>query len=362
MEPLAGWCVAVTAERRADEQAQLLALQGAAVVIAPLVAAEPCDDDELRRRTEALLVHRPDIVVASTAVGMRRWLALAWSWGSGEALRGALRDAVVVARGTKASAALLTEDIGVDWRSTQETATDVGDHLLARGVDGRRVAVQLDGTLDGALADRLADGGADVVTLPVYRTSAAPSGAGARRLAAALDTGSVDAVTFTSPASVDAFARVVPRVRADEVTIACVGPVTAAAAEARGITPNAVPARSRLGPMVRSLASAMRERARTADVVGHALALQGRHLSVDGVRTDLTPRERAVLETLLDASGAVVSKGQLATRAWSEVVDEHAVEVAVNRLRRKLGDASPGLETTNRRGYRLVLTTADGRW
>jgi DNA-binding response OmpR family regulator len=36
-------------------------------------------------------------------------------------------------------------------------------------------------------------------------------------------------------------------------------------------------------------------------------------------------------------------------------VSEHAVEVAVNRLRVKLGPAAVALETTNRRGYRLAV-------
>ena len=37
------------------------------------------------------------------------------------------------------------------------------------------------------------------------------------------------------------------------------------------------------------------------------------------------------------------------------VLSEHAVEVAVNRLRTKLGPAAGALETTNRRGYRLAV-------
>jgi DNA-binding response OmpR family regulator len=36
-------------------------------------------------------------------------------------------------------------------------------------------------------------------------------------------------------------------------------------------------------------------------------------------------------------------------------VNEHTVEVTVNRLRNKLGPAAVALETTNRRGYRLAV-------
>lgn len=42
-----------------------------------------------------------------------------------------------------------------------------------RGVDGRRIAVQLDGVGDPELLDGLREAGADVVELPVYRAVAA---------------------------------------------------------------------------------------------------------------------------------------------------------------------------------------------
>jgi DNA-binding response OmpR family regulator len=69
----------------------------------------------------------------------------------------------------------------------------------------------------------------------------------------------------------------------------------------------------------------------------------------------LTPRERTLLEAMIAAGGAVVSKRALSQLAWSTAVSEHTVEVTVNRLRAKLGPAAVALETTNRRGYRLAV-------
>ena len=46
---------------------------------------------------------------------------------------------------------------------------------------------------------------------------------------------------------------------------------------------------------------------------------------------------------------------RLAEVAWDGPVDGHTVEVAVNRLRRKLGPAAAALETANRRGYRIAV-------
>src|SRR5436309_3174139 len=57
-----------------------------------------------------------------------------------------------------------------------------------------------------------------------------------------------------------------------------------------------------------------------------------------GRRLDLSPKELAVLELLLDAQGTVVSAEELLERAWDELADPftNTVKVTVSRLRRKL--------------------------
>lgn len=357
MESLAGWCVAITADRRAQEQAQLLEACGARVLSTRLVTSSPCGEGELRACTAELVADPPDTVVANTAVGVRGWIAWAASWGLGDALLSTLRQATVVARGAKAAAALHTEDVAVAWRSTTETLDDVADRLISSGVAGTRIAVQLDGRLDRELGGRLRGEGAEVIDVPVYRVEPDPGGAGARRLCSALHSGELDAVTFTSPAAVDAYAAL--NIDAD-VLHACVGPVTAAAAAKRHVPAVLVPrsGRGRLGPMVRTLAVALSARARTIRLGEHTVQVQGSNITVDDQdeRVQLTPTERTLLDALIDARGAVLSKPALAGAAWSGDVDDHAVEVAVNRLRRKLGPAAPALETTNRRGYRLAAS------
>lgn len=355
MESLVGWCVAITADRRADEQAQLLAARGARVLSTRLVSSRPYDEEELRACTLDVVSRPPDIVVANTAVGIRGWIAWAASCGLGDALLDALRASTVVARGAKAAAALHTEDVSVSWRSTRETLEDVSDRLVASGVAGARIAVQLDGRLDRALGARLRGEGAEVIDVPVYCVEPDLEGPGARRLCGALQSGDVDAVTFTSPAAVDAYAAL--SVDAD-VVHACVGPVTAAAAAERRIPAVLAPSsgRGRLGPMVRTLALALNAQTRTARLGQHTVQVQGSTIAVDGERVQLTPTERTLFEALIGARGAFLSKPALARAAWGGDVDEHAIEVAVNRLRRKLGPAASALETMNRRGYRLAVT------
>nr|MDP9005756.1 winged helix-turn-helix domain-containing protein [Actinomycetota bacterium] len=71
----------------------------------------------------------------------------------------------------------------------------------------------------------------------------------------------------------------------------------------------------------------------------------------------LSERERGVLSALSRRPGTVLSKAELLRRVWRsegvDGVDGHAVEVAVSRLRRRLGAAGAALATVPRRGYRL---------
>jgi DNA-binding response OmpR family regulator len=73
-----------------------------------------------------------------------------------------------------------------------------------------------------------------------------------------------------------------------------------------------------------------------------------------GRRLDLSPKELAVLELLMEAGGAVVSAEQLLERAWDEAADPftNTVKVTMSRLRRKLGDPSV-IVTVPHAGYRI---------
>jgi uroporphyrinogen-III synthase len=264
----------------------------------------------------------------------------------------------VRARGAKAVGVLAGEDVPVAWRAPAETMDEVLDALRAAGLRGRRIGVQLHGGDCSDLLAALAAEGAEVVAVPVHRTGPAPTTRAAERLATSAARGELDAITFTSAAAVAALAAVeglVDDLHRGAVTCACVGPVTAAAARDAGLPDVVTAAPARLGSMLRTLGERLAERGRTLEVAGVELRHQGSHLAVDGAEVRLTPRERRLLEVMLATEGAVLSKERLASTAWDAPVDEHTVEVAINRLRRKLGPAALALETTNRRGYRIAI-------
>ena len=102
MDLLAGWTVAVTADRRAPEQADLLQRRGAEVLLTPTVTTATCDDQVVADATRRVLSGPVDHVVITTGIGLRSWVAMAWSWGLGEPLLDLLSAVTVWARGAKA--------------------------------------------------------------------------------------------------------------------------------------------------------------------------------------------------------------------------------------------------------------------
>lgn len=90
---------------------------------------------------------------------------------------------------------------------------------------------------------------------------------------------------------------------------------------------------------------------------GVALDRRTRQARVDGRIVDLTPREFALLEVLIRATGRVLPREELLSAVWGYEADEasNVVDVYVRYLRRKLGTAR--IVTVRGRGYRLDLPT-----
>ncbi|MCU1496103.1 MAG: uroporphyrinogen-III synthase [Acidimicrobiales bacterium] len=361
---LSGFTIGITGDRRADEQAELLRRRGATVVHGPMIETRPlADSPELRSACEAILARPPDLLVATTGVGIRSWMEAADGLGLGDRMRRVLADVETLARSPKAAGALLTADLRLDWQAPGERTQDVLDHLAGRDLTGVRVAVQRDGADDPVLADALAGRGADVVDVPIYRWILPSDPAPAHRLLDALVDRQLDAITVTSsPALANLLtladrrpdAEAIRSALATEVLVACVGPVCSASAARIGVTRVVQPDRFRLGSMVKRLADALAATAWELVVDGAHLAVQGALATVDGQEVVLTRREQLLLARLADARGAVVTKAELGRSGWGPGTHLHVVEVTVGRLRARLGAASGAVVTVPRRGYRLA--------
>ncbi|HXV93972.1 MAG TPA: uroporphyrinogen-III synthase [Pseudonocardia sp.] len=364
--PLAGFTVGVTAARRAEELGTMLERRGAVVQHGPAIRIVPLSDDtQLLAASRALIARPPDITVATTGIGFRGWVEAADGWGIGEDLLAALGSGELIARGPKARGAIRASGLADAWSPPSESSAEVLDHLLDRGVDGARIAVQLHGEPLPDVVESLTVAGAEVVEVPVYRWVAPADLTPLDRLTDAALAGGLDALAFTSaPAAASLLARSAERGLRDELLAAmrgpvvalCVGPVTAAPLEAVDV-PTVQPRRSRLGAMVRRLEAELPARARRLPVAGHWLELRGHAVLVDGDLRAVPPAGMALLRSLARRPGRVVSRAELLRALPGGGGDEHAVETAMARLRSALGE--PRLvQTVVKRGYRLALDPA----
>jgi uroporphyrinogen-III synthase len=364
---LEGFTVGVTADRRADEQIELLTRRGANVLRGPTIGTAYLGDEEaIRSATLSLIDDPPDLLVVNTGIGMRSWFEAAQAWDLDEQLNAALTGTVVVARGPKAAGAAQRAGLRVDHHATSERLSEVLDVLVEIGVTGRKVAVQLHGADRMPLVDELAARGASVRVIPVYRWSLPGDRDPALRLIEAVCERRIDALTFTSAPAVGNLLDIAEgagrraellAVVNDRVVAACVGPVCAEAARDLGISEPVAPDVGRLGNLVRVLTQTLQERRRTFHLGGHEMVLQGSRVAIDGEPVTLAPRERAVFDALTENPGIVLPKAELERRVWGEVSrDSHRLHVNMGRLRQRLGPAGGAIEPVYGRGYRLNAT------
>jgi uroporphyrinogen-III synthase len=361
VEPLAGYTIALTAARRREEFGAALERRGAKVIYAPAIRIVPlADDTELRAATERCLAAPVDIVVATTGIGFRGWVDAAEAWDLADRLVSAMASATLLARGPKARGAIRAAGLREAWSPESESSSEVLTYLTERGgLAGRRVAVQLHGEPLPDMVETLRAAGAEVIEVPVYRWVPAEDMNPVRRVVEAVAMRGVDAVAFTSAPAAASFLQTtdelglrhaVGEAMRCTVVAACVGPVTAAPLGHAGI-PCVLPPRSRLGALVREIVEQVpARRGQTLRIAGHLVEVRGQAAVVDDVLVPLPAASMALLRALTAKPGHVVSRGDLLKVTGAS--DEHAVEVAVGRLRTSLGDPAV-IRTVVKRGYQL---------
>ncbi|MGR0219404.1 uroporphyrinogen-III synthase [Agromyces sp. ZXT2-6] len=361
-DQLEGFRIGVTSDRRSGDLIDAFVRRGAQVIHAPTIRmANASSDEPVIADTRTIIDARPDVLLATTAYGVRRWFEVADAAGLGDDLLDALRDTAILVRGPKARGGIRAAGLDDVGMSAEETTESLIDEVLASYPPGLTVAVQLHGYLPPSALDRLRDAHDRVLTVEPYRWID-PDTADERveRLVEAACTGGLDCITFTSAPAVHALLMAAEaQGRHDDlvdamrgpVVAAAVGPVTAAPLVAAGVDP-LQPERYRMGAMIRQVCEHL-ESARVIRVeTQHGpLALRGSVVEVADRRIPLAPVALSILRPLVVARGSVVARDRLAA-GMPGTSDEHALEVALSRLRQALG--VPGLiATVVKRGYRI---------
>lgn len=360
---LQGCTIVIAVDRRSGELAAALERHGATVRHAPALTIVPhIDDEALISRTAALIADPPDIVVATTGVGFRGWIEAADEAGLADDLHRALAGAQIVARGPKARGAIQQAGLTADWVAESETAAELGEFLIAEGVEGRRIAVQHHGSGADGLDDLFTGHGADVVSLTVYRWGPPPDPVALSRSVRAAANGEVDAVLFTSApgasewlataAREEALDRVRTLSASGRLLMAAVGPITAGPIDEAGIAP-LIAERGRLGSLVRGIvtyfggghAPALVTSAGRLELRSGGAVLDGRFIPLSRTGVEL-------LAGLFAAAGGVISRAALQASLPRSGESPHAVEMAIARVREALG-VPDLIKTVVKRGYRL---------
>jgi len=83
---------------------------------------------------------------------------------------------------------------------------------------------------------------------------------------------------------------------------------------------------------------------------------QSREVTLEGRRLTLTPREFDLLAFLARHAGRVLSREELLRKVWGYdyLGETRTVDVHVRRLRMKLGESHPMIETVTGAGYKFV--------
>lgn len=228
--PLRGRRVAVTRPAvPGDEFVAALERLGAEVVVAPLIRIEdPSDPSGLR--AAARDAESYDWLIFTSANAVDRFVAARAESGLSGWPTGGVR---VCAVGPATGAAIERSGGRVDETPAEYVAEGVVVAIARRGsVRGQRVLFPRAAGARPIVAASLRQAGAEVDEVIAYRT--AREAAGIAELRRSLDRNEVDVVTFTSGSAVRSFAAQVG-VDAGRALVACIGPITAAAAREVGL-------------------------------------------------------------------------------------------------------------------------------
>ncbi len=204
----------------------------------------------------------------TTGYGMRRWFEVADAAGLGAELTAALEAARNFARGPKAQGAVRAAGLLDAQTSDLVSTASLVDAVIAAGLSGRRVAIQLHGYTDEVALNRLSEISDCVMTVTPYRCIRPSPHDRSSRLIKAECQRKLEALTFTSAPAATATLEAAEaldlrqefvRALSDYVATAAVGPVTAEPLHEAGIDP-VVPDRHRLGALVRLVTEELTQR------------------------------------------------------------------------------------------------------
>lgn len=260
--PLFGRRIVVTRSReQAGELIELLEERGADAIAAPTIRiAPPEDPSHLDRAVTHAATY--DWIIFASANAVDCFMSRLLANGDVRDLKG-VRIATV---GPSTAARLQRYGVRVDLTPEEYRAESLVSALAdGRSLKGARILLPRADIGRDILAEQFREAGAEVDDVIAYRTTLAQgAGEGDRDIYRMLLDGEIDAVTFTSASTVRNFAQLHGRDQAADLlagtTVACIGPVTAEAAQHLGIATTVMPERYTIPDLVDALVAHFRDK------------------------------------------------------------------------------------------------------
>jgi uroporphyrinogen-III synthase len=366
---LAGFTVVVASEQRRHGLAELLKVQGVRTISlqATRSVAQPVVA-EIAAATRLCVAAPVHELVISSASGLRAWLRVARGTGDLDAIVSRLGQARLLVHDPRAAAMLRKLGLRRIWRITSSAPVDHLRYLLAQPMTGRRVLAQIESEAHREYCEALRHRGADVVEVRTNRFLPPPRADTLRRIAGLAIRRQVDAIALTGPATTGNLLRqahldgMLPdllNALSGEVAALCLGESAGRSLRRHGISP-AVASHPDDTSFFALLRTHLPSRSLTLTVKGQAMHIRSQTIVIGGEVIPVPPAPMAVLRALARRPGQVLSATSIRrdTPLWSGV-DDHAVEMAVSRLRGTLSGTvlrhASLVQTVNRRGYRIVV-------
>ena len=255
-QPLFGQGIVITRpEAQARELAELLQRQGARVIPFPVIEIAPPESWEaLDAALDALEGYR--WIVFTSANGVAFFFGRLKERGRDIRDLKGIRIATI---GPATAAAVEARGLRVDLVPAEFISEGVVAALAGQDLEGCRVLLPRAAEARDVIPEGLAKQGAEVEVVTVYRTIRTDRKAA--ELAPLFAAGKIQALIFTSPSTVSHFLGIMgPEFRFPPgVRIACIGPVTAAAAKKAGLTVDILQERYTIPDLVEAIAAHFRQ-------------------------------------------------------------------------------------------------------
>ena len=229
-KPLFGRGVVITRpEEQAAEFARLLSAEGARVILFPTIRiVPPASWEDVDRALGNLESYQ--WIIFTSANGVKHFFRRLRE--TGRDVRD-LKGIRICTIGPATAAAVEGMGIRVDIVPGEYISEGIVKAFRDVDLEGKRVLLPRAQEARDVIPEGLSKLGASVDAVTVYRT--VRSGSRKEELRTLLDAGKVDVITFTSPSTVNNFREIMGGAALPEtVRVACIGPVTAAAAKKNG--------------------------------------------------------------------------------------------------------------------------------